>query len=107
MWDEQLSDPIHGSKKISVQAFDLDERLVGIAFLDIGVYIMKLWAVKNLLVIGDAVKSVWFVGFQEDPYKLVILGKDPYHICVTSADLFFVDSQVSLLVGDEECIVRI
>ncbi|PCH44667.1 hypothetical protein WOLCODRAFT_77692 [Wolfiporia cocos MD-104 SS10] len=94
-------------QKIFVRAFDLDERLVGVAFLDVGVYVTKLRAVKNLLVIGDAVKSVWFVAFQEDPYKLVILGKDPYHVCVTSADLFFADGRVSLLVGDEEGVVRI
>ncbi|KAI0366045.1 hypothetical protein BV20DRAFT_1115505 [Pilatotrama ljubarskyi] len=51
-------------QKIFVRAFDLDERLVGVAFLDVGVYVTSLRAVKNLLVIGDAVKSVWFVAFQ-------------------------------------------
>ena len=50
--------------QIFVRAFDLDERLVGVAFLDVGVYVTSLRAVKNLLVIGDAVKSVWFVAFQ-------------------------------------------
>ena len=47
-----------------MRAFDLDERLVGVAFLDVGVYVTNLRAVKKLLVIGDAVKSVWFVAFQ-------------------------------------------
>ncbi|KAF9818061.1 hypothetical protein IEO21_03022 [Rhodonia placenta] len=94
-------------QKIFVRAFDLDERLVGVAFLDVGVYVTSLRAVKNLLVIGDAVKSVWFVAFQEDPYKLVILGKDPYQVCVTTADLFFADGRVSLLVGDEDGVIRI
>ena len=50
-----------------MRAFDLDERLVGVAFLDVGVYVTSLRAVKNLLVIGDAVKSVWFVAFQVRP----------------------------------------
>ena len=50
--------------QIFVRAFDLDERLVGVAFLDVGIYVTSLRAVKNLLVIGDAVKSVWFVAFQ-------------------------------------------
>jgi len=94
-------------QKIFVRAFDLDERLVGVAFLDVGVYVTTLRAVKNLLVIGDAVKSIWFVAFQEDPYKLVVLGKDPNPVCVTSADLFFADGRVSLVTGDEEGIVRI
>ncbi|PIL30998.1 hypothetical protein GSI_05691 [Ganoderma sinense ZZ0214-1] len=94
-------------QKIFVRAFDLDERLVGVAFLDIGVYVTSLQAVKNLLVIGDAVKSVWLVAFQEDPYKLVILGKDPYHSCVVRADLFFANGQLSIVTCDEEGIVRI
>ncbi|CCL98048.1 uncharacterized protein FIBRA_00042 [Fibroporia radiculosa] len=94
-------------QKIFVRAFDLDERLVGVAFLDVGVFVTSLRSVKNLLVIGDAVKSVWFVAFQEDPYKLVILGKDPYHTCVTCADLFFAENRVSLLVCDEDGVIRL
>ena len=37
---------------------------MGVAFLDVGVYVTSLRAVKNLLLIGDAVKSIWFVAFQ-------------------------------------------
>lgn len=50
--------------QIFVRAFDLDERLVGVAFLDVGVYVTSLRTVKNLLLIGDVVKSAWFVAFQ-------------------------------------------
>ncbi|KAL6299343.1 CPSF A subunit region-domain-containing protein [Sparassis latifolia] len=94
-------------QKIFVRAFDLDERLVGVAFLDVGVYVTSLRTIKNLLVIGDAVKSVWFVAFQEDPYKLVVLGKDPLHACVTNADLFFADGRVSMVTCDEDGVMRI
>ena len=47
-----------------MRALDLDERLVGVAFLDVSVYVTSLRAVKNLLVIGDALKGVWLVAFQ-------------------------------------------
>ena len=47
----------------------MDERLVGVAFLDVGVYVTTLRAVKNLLIIGDAVKSLWFVAFQVSNLK--------------------------------------
>jgi cleavage and polyadenylation specificity factor subunit 1 len=50
--------------QIFVRAFDLDERLVGVAFLDVGVYVTTMRSLKNLLIVGDAVKSVWFVAFQ-------------------------------------------
>lgn len=52
------------SRQIFVRAFDADERLVGVAFMDVGVYVTSLRALKNLLLVGDAVKSVMFVAFQ-------------------------------------------
>jgi len=116
------------SFQIFVRAFDLDERLVGVAFLDVGVYVTTLRALKNLLIIGDAVKSVWFVAFQvrftlppssfrrkltnrtgpmqEDPYKLVVLAKDAHKVCITAADFFFADEQLSIVTCDEEGAVR-
>lgn len=50
--------------QIFVRAFDLDERLVGVAFLDVGIYVTSLRTLKNLLLVGDAVKSVSFIAFQ-------------------------------------------
>ncbi|CAL1708463.1 unnamed protein product [Somion occarium] len=94
-------------QKIFVRAFDLDERLVGVAFLDVGVYVTSLRAIKNLLVIGDAVKSVWFVAFQEDPYKLIVLAKDVCPVSVTQAELFFADGRVSIVSCDEEGVIRL
>ncbi|KAI0323139.1 hypothetical protein GY45DRAFT_1376578, partial [Cubamyces sp. BRFM 1775] len=79
----------------------------GVAFLDVGVYVTSLRAVRNLLVIGDAVKSVRFVALQEDPYKLAILGKDPHYCCVARADLFFANGHLSIVTCDEEGIVRL
>jgi len=93
-------------QKIFVRAFDLDERLVGVAFLDVGVYVTTMRSLKNLLIIGDAVKSVWFVAFQEDPYKLVVLAKDAQKVCVTAADFFFADEQLAIVTCDEEGAVR-
>jgi len=92
-------------QKIFVRAFD-DDRLVGVAFLDVGVYVTSLRTLKNLLLIGDAVKSVMFVAFQEDPYKLVILAKDLNRVCVTSADFFFADEEMSIVTSDEEGVIR-
>ncbi|KAI0052046.1 hypothetical protein FA95DRAFT_1593031 [Auriscalpium vulgare] len=93
-------------QKIFVRAFDLDERLVGVAFLDVGVYVTSLRALKNLLIISDAVKSIWFVAFQEDPYKLTILAKDPFQICVAASDFFFGYGLLNFVTCDEEGIIR-
>jgi len=37
---------------------------VGVAFLDVGVYVTSLRTLKNVMLIGDAVKGVWLVAFQ-------------------------------------------
>jgi cleavage and polyadenylation specificity factor subunit 1 len=94
-------------QKIFVRAMDSDERLVGVAFLDIGVYVTCLRTVKNLLLIGDAVKGVWLVAFQEDPYKLVVLGKDPKQVCVSAADYLFSGDGLSLVSCDEDGVIRL
>lgn len=43
---------------------------------------------------------------QEDPYKLAVLAKDPHKVCITAADFFFVDQQLSIVTCDEEGAVR-
>ncbi|EGO29249.1 hypothetical protein SERLADRAFT_445076 [Serpula lacrymans var. lacrymans S7.9] len=93
-------------QKIFIRAFDMDERLVGVAFLDVGVYVTSLRVVKNFLLIGDAVKSIWFVAFQEDPYKLVVLAKDVHRTHVTNADFFFTDDTLSIVTEDGDGILR-
>ncbi|KLO09211.1 cleavage factor protein [Schizopora paradoxa] len=95
-------------QKLFVRAFDLDERLVGVAFLDVGLYVTSIRTIKNLLLIGDVAKSVWFVAFQEDPFKLVIIAKDVQHRCVTSADfLFSAEGQFYIALGDEDGVLRL
>lgn len=43
---------------------------------------------------------------QEDPYKLTVLAKDAQQVCVTSADFFFANQQLSIVTCDEEGILR-
>jgi cleavage and polyadenylation specificity factor subunit 1 len=108
-----------------VRAFDLDERLVGVAFLDVGVYVTCMRSMKNALLIGDAVKGVWFIAFQvaitpflfafvtvlktmqEDPFKLVVLGKHAQHTSITNIDFFFRDGQIAVVAGDDEGVIRL
>jgi len=95
-------------QKVFVRAFDLDERLVGVAFLDVGVYVTSLRSLKNLLLIGDAVKSTWFVCFQEDPFKLVVMAKDYQPISISSSDFFIGrDGQFAIMTSDEEGVLRL
>ncbi|KAG8744304.1 mRNA cleavage and polyadenylation factor subunit [Ceratobasidium sp. 414] len=96
------------SQKIFVRAFDLDEKLTGVAFMDVGVYVTSLRPLKNLLLVGDMVKSVWFVAFQEEPFKLVPISKDRQLLSVTHANFFFgSQGQLSFAVSDDLGVLRV
>ena len=113
--------------QVFVRAFDLDERLVGVAFMDVGVYVTALRCLKNLLLVSDAVRSVWFVAFQvrcgnyfwrplhslnhmfyqEDPFKLIVLSKDMAPLRLFSAEFFFAENELLFLSADLEGVVRL
>lgn len=41
------------------------------AFLDVGLYVTSIRTLKNLILISDAVKSVWFLCFQVESCPLL------------------------------------
>lgn len=51
-------------QKLYVRAFEQDEVLLAVGFLDVGVHVTSLESMKNFLLIGDALKSVTLVAFQ-------------------------------------------
>ena len=51
-------------QKLYVRAFEQDEVLIAVGFLDVGVHVTSLQAMKNFLLIGDALQSVTLVAFQ-------------------------------------------
>jgi len=48
-------------QKIIVHAFDKSETLAGVAFIDQQVYATSVSAIKNVILLGDALRSVWFL----------------------------------------------
>lgn len=51
-------------QKLYVRAFEQDEVLIAVGFLDVGVHVTSLQSLKNFILIGDALQSVTFVVFQ-------------------------------------------
>lgn len=81
--------------------YNMEEgELNGIAFLDVNIFVVSVSAVKNLILIGDVFKSVWFVVFQEDPPKMIDLGKDHYPVQVYGADFLVDNSLLAMIVTD-------
>ncbi|KAK4697553.1 cleavage and polyadenylation specificity factor subunit 1, partial [Phenoliferia sp. Uapishka_3] len=94
-------------QKLYVRAFEQDETLIAVGFLDVGVHVTSLQAMKNFLLIGDALQSVTLVAFQEDPYKLVLLGRDYRASRASSANFLVNDGRVAFVVGDIEGVLRL
>lgn len=55
-------------QKLYVRAFEQDEVLLAVGFLDVGVHVTSLESMKNFLLIGDALKSCTLVAFQVRPH---------------------------------------
>ncbi|KAI8619412.1 CPSF A subunit region-domain-containing protein [Chytriomyces sp. MP71] len=90
-----------GSRMI-IYTFEDSETLNGIAFLDTNIYVNNLSSIKNTLVLSDVVKGVWFVGFQEDPPKLKMLGKDYNPMQVYGCEYIVDDNMLAFVVSDQE-----
>lgn len=50
--------------KVIIWSFEDNESLVGVAFIDVQIYVTSISSIKNFILLGDAQKSVWFLGFQ-------------------------------------------
>ncbi|KAL9551200.1 hypothetical protein MBANPS3_004376 [Mucor bainieri] len=86
--------------KVIVWSLEDDESLVGVAFIDVQIYVTSMSAIKNFILLGDAQKSIWFLGFQLEPAKLSLLGKDYQSFEVGCVDFIIDDKSLYLVVGD-------
>ncbi|RKP05219.1 CPSF A subunit region-domain-containing protein [Thamnocephalis sphaerospora] len=89
-------------RQIILQDFEDTERLNGIAFLDAQIYLTSVACIKNMFLIGDLSKSIWFIGFQEEPPKVALLGKDTSPLAVTCNEFLIDGSTVYFAVADAE-----
>ncbi|KAI8343824.1 CPSF A subunit region-domain-containing protein [Blakeslea trispora] len=86
--------------KVIVWSLEDDESLVGVAFIDVQIYVTSMSSIKNFILLGDAQKSVWFLGFQLEPAKLSLLGKDYQSFEVGCVNFIIDDKSLYLVVGD-------
>lgn len=77
-----------------------DNGVIPVAFLDTSVYVTEAKNFGNLLVLGDSLKSVWLVGFDAEPFRMITLGKSLQPLDVSCADFIVKDEEIFLLVAD-------
>ncbi|KAI1302103.1 Cleavage and polyadenylation specificity factor subunit 1 [Mortierella claussenii] len=93
--------------KVVVRSFEDNETLTGIAFIDVQIYVTNVRVVKNTIMLADAYKSVWFVGFQDEPTKLVLLGKDYNPMEAMNVSYLIENQTLNIVVADAEKNIRL
>ncbi|KAA8916192.1 hypothetical protein TRICI_001683 [Trichomonascus ciferrii] len=90
------------AQKVIVRNIQEDNSIIPVAFLDLNVYISDAKSLKNLLVLSDAVKSVWLVGFAQEPYRMNVVSKDLSDIGVTCSEFAVHGKSLYVLSSDTE-----
>ncbi|CAG8474587.1 7722_t:CDS:10 [Paraglomus occultum] len=88
--------------KIFIRAFEDNDRLISVAFIDIQIYATCVSPIKDFILLGDIYNSAWFLGFQEEPAKLALLGKDYHKLSVIAANFILDDRVLYFVIADND-----
>jgi cleavage and polyadenylation specificity factor subunit 1 len=94
-------------QKIMVRGLKEDQSLLPVAFMDMNCYVTVAKNLSGLVLFGDFMKSMWFTGFSEEPYKMTLFGKDTQDMEVIAADFLPDGRQLYFVVADGKGAVRV
>lgn len=70
-----------------VRAFgEVDKEFLPVAFYDLSMVVTVAQTIRDFVLFGDVMHSICFIGFQEEPYRMTLLGKDYEKMEVTCGD---------------------
>jgi len=84
-----------------------DQSLLPVAFMDMNMYVNVAKNLNGMLLFGDFMKSVSFVGFTEEPFKMTPFGKDVQRLEVVAADFLPDGNQLLFVVADSDSNIHI
>ncbi|KAI3138791.1 hypothetical protein CBS147325_6846 [Penicillium roqueforti] len=92
-------------QKCMVRGLKEDGSLLPVAFMDMQCYVDVAKELKGtgMVILGDAVKGLWFAGYSEEPYRMTLFGKDPEYLEVVAADFLPDGNKLYMLVADSDC----
>ncbi|EAQ93478.1 hypothetical protein CHGG_01713 [Chaetomium globosum CBS 148.51] len=75
-------------QKCMVRGLKEDGTLLPVAFMDMNCYVTNAKELPGtgLCLLADAFKGVWFTGYTEEPYKMMLFGKSSTKLEVLNAD---------------------
>lgn len=94
-------------QKLFVRAFENEEVLIHVAFLDTYFLTTSLRRLGSTLLLSDLRKSITFIGFQEDPFKLTIFGRDYSNSYATTGNYLVSPNGLSFLSTDDAGTIRL
>ncbi|KAK9769716.1 putative CPSF A subunit region-domain-containing protein [Seiridium cardinale] len=91
-------------QKCMVRGLKEDGSLLPVAFMDMSCYVTTVRELKGtgLCLMADAVKGVWFTGYTEEPYKMILYGKSATTLEVLTADFLPDGHELSIVACDSD-----
>ncbi|KAK7541054.1 CPSF A subunit region-domain-containing protein [Phyllosticta citribraziliensis] len=91
-------------QKCMVRGLKEDGTLLPVAFMDMQCYVTvaKELAGTGMLIFGDVAKGLWFSGYTEDPYKMILFGKSRTRMEVMTADFLPHGKELFMIAADAD-----
>lgn len=90
------------AQKVVIRNMQEDLSIVPVAFMDMNMYVLSAKSLKYMVLVADAIRSVWLVGFGQEPYRMTLFAKDYRDIQVTSCDFAVVQKKLFIAVADTQ-----
>ncbi len=92
-------------QKCMVRGLKEDGTLLPVAFMDMNTYVTALKELPGtgLCVFADAIKGVWFAGYTEEPYRMILFGKSAKNMEIVAADLLPDGKELYIIASDADC----
>ncbi|KAI0126579.1 CPSF A subunit region-domain-containing protein [Xylariales sp. AK1849] len=96
-------------QKCMVRGLKEDSSLLPVAFMDMSCYVTAVRELKGtgLCLMADAVKGVWFTGYTEEPYKMILFGKSSTVLEVLTVDFMPDGNELSIVACDSDGSIHI
>ncbi|KAF2674469.1 protein CFT1 [Microthyrium microscopicum] len=91
-------------QKCLVRGLIEEQKLLPVAFMDIQCYVTTSKVLKGtgLFLLGDIAKGLWFSGYTEEPYKMILFGRSGSRMEVISSEFLPQDNQLNILAADAD-----
>lgn len=92
-------------QKIMVRGLKEDGTLLPVAFMDVNTYVTSLKELpgSGLCIFADALKGLILAAYTEEPYKMILLGKQNEDMELVCAEMLPIGDQLFIVAADSDC----